>query len=306
MSNQKSLRDYLLLFGIGIIWGGQFLFNAQAMNTFPPITIAAARVLIGALTLSIVTCFISEPSPAHARRTSLSGGVLLAAIALFEAVLPLFLIVWGQQRVDSSVAAVIVGSVPIITLALSIFMSKHNNFTIYSGLSVILGFIGIVVLVNPGASHGGSGNFLYEMGIFIGMVSFAISLNLMEKIPQHSPIRSTRNMLWIATAPLLLASLILDKPWSLNWNLAGVASLVVLGAIGSGIAYLMYTALIQRRGSVFTSLSNFIVPLVGVVLGVAIRGEQFGIKEGSALALVIAALLVSELKSFFKTRVGVV
>lgn len=293
-----SLNDYLLLLGIGIIWGGQFLFNAQAVQTFPPITIAAVRVLIGALTLSILNCFTERSS--SSAKCSLSVAVLFVLIALFEAVLPQFLIVWGQQRVDSSVAAVMGGSIPIITLILSVFMSKYKTFTLYTGLSVILGFIGIVVLVNPYASHGSAGNLVYKIAIFLGAVSFAISLNLLEKIPQSNPIRSTRNILWIASVPLVIAAWIFDTPWLLIWNLQGIVSLLVLGTVGSGIAYLMYASLTQRRGSVFTSLANFIVPLVGVILGVAIRGEQFGLKEGTALALIVAALTANEMKFFLK------
>ncbi|WP_219637321.1 DMT family transporter [Pseudomonas chlororaphis] len=304
METQKTLRDYLMLLAIGVVWGGQFLFNAQAVQAFPPITVAAARVLIGAITLSIVTGFISEPSTPHAKR-SLSVGILFLCIALFEAVLPLFLIVWGQQHVDSSVTAVIIGSVPIITLILSVFMSKRKGFTVYSGLSVILGFIGIVVLVNPSAG-GIGGKFIYEMAIFLGAVSFAFSLNLLERIPHSSPIRSVRNILWISSVPLVIAALVLDKPWLLAWNLEGALSVLVLGMIGSGLAYLMYASLTQRCGSVFTSLSNFIVPLVGVILGVAIRGEEFGSKEGLALVLIIAALAVNEAKLLFRKNVEAV
>ncbi|MGZ0714364.1 DMT family transporter [Pseudomonas palleroniana] len=301
MDAQRSLRDYLTLLAIGIVWGGQFLFNAQALQAFPPVTVTAARVLLGAITLSILTGFISEPSTPRTKR-SLSVWSLFLCIALFEAVLPLFLIAWGQQHVDSSVTAVIIGSVPILTLILSVFMSKRKGFTAYSALSVIFGFIGIVVLVNPSAD-GAGGKLMYEMAIFLGALSFALSLNLLERIPHSSPIRSVRNILWTSSVPLVIAALILDKPWLLSWNLESALSVLVLGTIGSGLAYLMYASLTQRCGSVFTSLSNFIVPLVGVALGVAIRDEAFGSKEVIALGLVIAALAVNEAKSLFRTRV---
>ncbi len=301
MQKHTSLRSYLLLLGIGLIWGGQFLFNAQAVEDFPPVTIAAVRVLLGALTLSVMTCFVQEGASRRSKRP-LPVYALLGLVALFEAVLPLFLIAWGQQRVSSSVTAVMVGGVPVITLVFSVFMSRNNRFTVYSGLSVLAGFLGILVLVNPRGSGLGEHNLAYEAAIFLAAASFAISLNLLESIPHGEPIRSTRDMLWIASAPLTIAALVLDKPWSLHWSLDGVFPLILLGVLGSGVAYLMYASLIQRSGSVFTSLSNFIVPMVGVALGVAVRGESFGPRQGWALALIVAALALNEMRALIRAQ----
>jgi drug/metabolite transporter (DMT)-like permease len=302
MQTKNTTRDYvayLFLLGIGIIWGGQFLFNAQAIHYFPPVTIAASRVLIGALTVTFAACFISE-KPNRPHQYSWSIGLLFVVLALTEIVLPLFLIVWGQQHVESSVTAVIVGSVPIITLIFSVFLSKKSHFSFSSGLSVALGFIGIVVLVKPSAGGVSLGSLIYEIAIFAGAVSFAVSIILFEKIPQDRPIRSVRNILWIASIPLIITALVLDKPWTLKWGFNGGLSLMVLGVVASGIVYVMYAVLIQRSGPVFTSLSNFIVPLVGVLLGVVVRGEHFGTKEWFALALIVGALVVNELSLFSK------
>lgn len=274
------------------------MFNAQALKDFPPITVAAVRALLGALTLSVVTCFVPERATSTRERSSVL--TLLAVVALFEAVLPLLLIAWGQQHVASSTTAVMVGAVPIITLVVSIFMSKRNTFTVYSGLSVLAGFAGIVVLVNPSGEGAAQGGIGYEAAIFLGAVSFAVSLNLLERLPQGTPIRSTRDMLWLASAPLSIAALVLDKPWTLHWSFNGMLSLVALGTLGSGLAYVMYAALIQYSGSVFTSLSNFIVPLVGVALAVVVRGETFGQRQGYALALIISALLANETRTWIR------
>lgn len=300
MHSKRSTIDYLLLLGVGMIWGGQFLFNAKAIEYFPPITVAAVRVLIGALTLSILSIFIPEKVPEHSQRSAIAIGFLFAGVAVFEAVLPLFLIAWGQQHVDSSVTAVVIGSVPILTLILSVFLSRNSKFSAYSAISVVLGFIGIVILVNPTASGLSTDNIVYEIAIFAGAVSFALSLILFEKLPHGTPIRTARTILSIASIPLLIASLWLDKPWTLNWVLGGAGALVILGVVGSALAYLLYATLIQRTGPVFTSISNFIVPMVGVMLGVLVRGEQFGTKEWLALACIIAALAANEIKTFIK------
>jgi drug/metabolite transporter (DMT)-like permease len=305
MSQGRTSPDYLayvLLLSIGIVWGGQFLFNAQAVGHFPPITIAAARALIGALTLSLIACFRKETPVAG---TGLGSGAknlwLLLGIAVFEAVLPLFLIVWGQQHVASSIAAVIVGSTPIVTLIVALLLkSQKSHFSLGAASSVVLGFIGLVILMNPSAEAAGWNVLAYEIAILGGVVGFALGMTLFEKLPQGTPIRTIRNMLFLASVPLIIASLWFDKPWTLDWNPAGLASVLLLGVVCSGVAYLLYGLLIQRSGPVFTSISNFIVPLVGVLLGVFVRHEQFGQRGLIALAFIVAALIVHELKIFAK------
>lgn len=301
MQSQTSWRSYSLLLGLGLIWGGQFLFNAQAVKDFPPTTVTAIRVLLGALTLSVASCFVPEGSGRRSKR-SWSVAIVLALIALFEAVLPLFLITWGQQHVASSITAVVVGGVPIITLLLSVFMGGRHNFTMYSGLSVLVGFLGIVVLVAPGGSSMSHQSMAYPLAIFLGATCFAIGLNLWERVPHDQLIRSTRDMLWMASAPLTAAALVLDKPWSLHLSLEGMLSLILLGTLCSGAAYLMYVSLVHRKGPVFASLSNFIVPMVGVVLGVVVRDESFGMRQSWALALIVAALAINELRGWVKIK----
>jgi drug/metabolite transporter (DMT)-like permease len=107
-------------------------------------------------------------------------------------------------------------------------------------------------------------------------------------------------LLWIGSLPLIIAALISDKPWTQNWNLAGILWLLIMGATSSGLAYVIYAVLIHRSGPVFTSISNFISPLVGVLLGVGLRGEYFGLKEVLALILILGALAIYELDIFSK------
>ncbi|WP_426162357.1 DMT family transporter [Pseudoduganella sp. R-34] len=303
-TQQRTLLDYLLLLGIGTIWGGQFLFNAFAVESIPPATTAALRVLIGAATLTMLAGFTRRPTrplPAAGRKAPLSPALLYALIALFEAVLPFFLIVWGQQHVDSGITAVMMGSVPILTMLLSLCISKHRRPGWPAMLSVLLGFAGIIILVSPATNHG-SGHLVYEGAIFLGCASFALSLNLLEHLPHDNPIRSVRTILWYAALPLAIASLLIDHPWQLTWTPGALGAVAVLGTVESGLAYLMYAALVQRRGPVFTSLSNFIVPVVGVLLGVALRGEHFGLRQASALALTIAALAVNGMPSWLRKK----
>jgi len=218
--------------------------------------------------------------------------------------LPLFLVVWGQQRVSSSVAAVLTGTVPFFTILLSALFIKGKGFDVNSTLSVLLGFLGVVELVAPGMQGNWLDNVAGDLAILTAAASFAGSLILLHKIPHGAPIRSMRNILLLASAPLLVLSLTLDAPWSLHWTLSDIASLLILGIFCSGLVYMLYTILIHRAGSVFTSLTNYLVPLVGVLLGVVFLAEPFTVYNGLALVLIAMALGIGELRTLSKSVMG--
>jgi drug/metabolite transporter (DMT)-like permease len=91
---------------------------------------------------------------------------------------------------------------------------------------------------------------------------------------------------------LILLSLLIDHPWTLNTTTDALAALVVLGIFCAGIVYWMFAYLIQQTGSVFTSLANYLTPLVGVLLGAALAGETLGWNAWLALLLIVSALFI--------------
>lgn len=286
-----NVGDYLLLLGIGLIWGAQFYFNEQALKTIPAMTIAAARILIGGVTLAILSWLIPEKKhPA----TSQTIWPLYFLIAIFEAVLPMFLIVWGQQRVDSSKAAVLTSTVPIFVMIWSVLFVKGKSLTVNSTLSILVGFLGIIILLVPNMQGNWFDDVVAELAILAAAASFAASLMLLNKIPSGTPIRSVRNILLFAAPPLISLSLFLDHPWTVSWGRTELILLLILGACCSGIVYVLYTVLIHRAGAIFASLTNYVVPLVGVLLGVVLVGEQFTLYNGLALILIISGLALSQ------------
>ncbi len=307
---QFNTSNYLLLLGIGLIWGAQFYFNELALKTIPAMTIAAARIVIGGMTLAILSWLIPEKK--HPT-TSQTIWPLYLLIAILEAVLPIFLLVWGQQRVDSSKAAVLTSTVPIFTMIWSILFIKGKSFASSSVLSILVGFLGIIILLVPNMQGNWFDHVIAELAILTAAASFAASLILLNKIPSGAPIRSVRNILLCAAPPLISLSVFLDDPWTITWGPTEWVLLLILGACCSGIVYVLYAILIHRAGSIFASLTNYIVPLVGVLLGVLLMGEQFTLYSGLALILIIAGLALSEgyslttliksgLNYLFKTR----
>lgn len=294
MSKNTSSVNYLLLSLIAIIWGSQYALNNIALRSFTPIDIACLRAVIGAITLAICTMLFKTKKPAPAT-TAAPKKVwhLYLLIALFESVIPLFLTAWGLTMVTSGTAAILMGLAPIFTLLVASLIFGQERLRVSMILSVILGFSGIVVLSLPQTS-GGSSSVIGEIALIMSAFSFSLSMVLMKYLPPHSPVGQMRNILFIAAIPLVIVALI-DNHWQAP-ELSAVIAMIVLGTFCTGIVYVMFMVLIQRTTSTFASLTNYLIPLVGVVIGTLFMGEKILLNEIIALVMIIGALLVTRIK----------
>jgi drug/metabolite transporter (DMT)-like permease len=292
--------NYLLLLGVGLIWGSQFMLNAFAIAAFTPGEIAAGRATIGFLTLTILVLITSSHGdPPHEKQQytpSLWG--LYFLIGILEATLPFYLIAWGQQRLDSALAAILMGTIAIFAIVLAALFVKGERLRLGNALGVACGLLGVVVLIGPGALRGILGSVLGGLAVLGGALSFAISLILIKRLPAGIPVMvKARNILLCASLQIVPLTLVMDQDASLHPTWPAMLAIVALGTLCAGVVYVLFVALIDRAGPTFASFSNFLVPVVGVVLGVLFLGEQLKASDLIALALIILGLAATHLPS---------
>lgn len=126
-------------------------------------------------------------------------------------------------------------------------------------------------------------------------LSFSISLILINKLPDISPIATSRNILIGASTYLVPASLLIDQPWNIQTSILSLFSLLILGTMCGGIVYVMYVTLIVRAGATFTSLNNYLVPVIGTMIGIGFLGGKLTWSTIVALVLIIIAMISNEL-----------
>lgn len=296
--NSPPIINYLLLAGLALIWGGQFIFTEIAVTTIPPLTIAASRILIGAITLSLLSfCFPSKKNLLTDKNCFKSLYKTYFIISLFEAVLPFFLVAYGQQHVDSGIAAILMGTIPLFTLFFVATFIPGTKWRLPAVGSVIVGFIGIIILVGPNISKGWNATIGGQLAILGAAISFSLSLILLKKLPSSIPaLISVRNIMLTASIPMVILSVILDRPWTLTFTLATGGSIFVLGIFCAGIVYLMYMVLILRAGPNFAALSNYLVPPVGVAIGIIFMNEILQWHQLIALLIILMALIINQFK----------
>lgn len=288
---KPSLANTVLLVGIGIIWGSQFVLNELAIDSFGALTVAAGRLAIGAVTLAAVLRLV--PREGRPRPGGRQPWGLYAAIAVCEGIVPCFLIPWGQERVDSSLAAILMATIPIFTLLLATLAVRDEHWRAASVLCVVIGFAGVLVLMGPEVRRQAD-SLVGGLAILGGAFTRAVTLILIRRLPPIPPALAMRNVLLLAAVPMVVLSVAFDRPWEHEVSAASVLALAALGALCGGVVYLMLAVLIARAGSTFTSLANYIVVLVGVLIGIAFMGDPFQAHDLVALALILAALGLSQ------------
>ncbi|WHY88630.1 DMT family transporter [Neobacillus novalis] len=289
------MKKYSLLLVISCIWGSQFFFIELVTNDLGSITLSALKALIGAIYLTVISLFLPKEN------NNTDNFKKYFWIALFEVVLPFILIAQGQKYVSSSIASMLIAMVPIFTLVfLALFFKKKvRKLEI---VSIILGFIGIVILSWPTQGKMNvSGNIFGNVLLILAAMSFAVSLILMEKLEGGSPVLHMRNVLWIASIVLLPLAFLFEQPLQMNINNTQILYIIILGMFHAGIVYMLYNLLIQVEGVLFASFSNYIVPVIGVILGYFILNEPLLLKHKVGILIILLAVLFSN-KDIFRKR----
>ena len=267
-----SRRDLGLLVALSAIWGSSFLFIKVGVEELEPAVVVCGRLVVGALVLV----------PVVIARGGVSGlRAMLVPIAVLGALnnaLPYWLLSFAETRIDSGLAAVIQAAAPIFTVLLAIRIDPSQRVTGLRLVGVGLGFVGVALLV--GVQEGG------ELLGAVAVVGTAVSvLYAGRAIRSFSPLDVSIGQLSVGALLTLPAALL---QWPAETPSAKVVGAVlVLGVLGTGVAYLLYFALIVRAGASRAILVTYLVPAFALVYGSLILDEPVTASALAGLALIL-------------------
>lgn len=291
MQNTKPL-DWLGLVALVIMFGSAFMFTKLAVLEFPPIIVAAGRIIIAAIVL-ILIALIRRESFGFLRNTWL----LIIALAIFGDCLPFYLISWGQQSVDSSVAGILMAVMPLTTIVLAHFFVPGESLNTYRVVGFLLGFLGILVLLGPAALaklESGANVVISMLAILAGAVSYAINTILAKRLPNESLLAISTAVLVVASLIMLPALLTFEGQWMVEMSSVGFMSLVLLGVFPTAVATFIYFAVIARVGPSFLSQINYLIPVWAVLMGIAFLNETIGLNAFIALAIILLGIAIAQ------------
>jgi drug/metabolite transporter (DMT)-like permease len=285
-----SRRDYLLLLSLGAVWGGSFFLIKLAVATVPPVTVAAGRILVGALLMGAVLALRRVPLP--------GSGIVWAKLALMGTlgtVLPFALINWGETHIDSGLAAILMSAVPLLTIVLGHFVRSDEPITGGKTIALVLGGAGVMVLIGPDALRGLGKDLLGQLAVLGACACYAVNGLTARGLAGYSAEVVTFGMLATAAAAAVPLSMVIDRPWELEASSVSLLAVLGLGVLPTALGYIIAFRIIASAGAGFASFNNYLVPVFGVLWGMVLLGEEPQPRALLALLLIFAGLAAPRL-----------
>ncbi|MGH6925245.1 MAG: DMT family transporter [Propylenella sp.] len=280
--------DYALLIALAAIWGGSFMLIKLAIVSVPPVTMTAARVAIGGLFFVAVLLLTGRRLPSDPR---VWGWAALAGI--FGFALPFSLIAWGEERIDSGLAAILMAGMPLMTLLLARFVSGKEPLTAAKLVGVGFGVAGLVILIGPQKLAALGDDAVRQIAVVAASFCYAVNAIVTKRIARQDPYAVSAAIMITSAALLLPASIAHDAPWTLAPTGTAWFALLMLGVFPTALASLAMLALLRRQGAGFFAQINFLVPLFGVFWGFAVLSERPPASALTALAVILAGIAIS-------------
>ncbi len=290
-------KSFLLWAVLAALWGSSFLAIGVAVESYSPALLVLGRMAIGAFILAIVL-YVGGGSFSLGAR----GWAIAVVVGLSGNVLPFLLISYAEQQVDTGLAALIMGIAPIITLALAPLMHHEEHLSVTKVFGGIAGFLGVAILVAPGVSQGAVGALLPQAALVGAAFCYASTALFSRKYPHNDPLQmaaaSVLTGLIFMGGFVVLSGEAVDMP-----NLLDPASLAViyLGVGPTALAALIYFYLIPRIGAARLQQVNYVVPVLGTLLGIALLGEEPVWTTWLALPLIMCGVYLVTRKDRRKT-----
>ncbi len=289
---RHNTKDWLLLLTLVVMWGSAFLLNQIALGSFPPTTLAAFRLIIGAIVLIIAMWWYDI-----SWRSNLKLLGYFLAMAVIGNALPYFLIAWGQQYVSSGLAGILMAVMPLATLFLAHFFIPNEPLNNHRVVGFLFGFTGIIILMGPQTlleiSNVGT-TLLAQLAILGGALCYALGTIIARLRPESDDLLTATMVLILAGLITLPTSLLIESPWIKPTSIAAISAIALLGLIATGLATVVYFKLLRSAGATFLAQMNYLIPVWALAAGVVFLNEQVTPKTALALSVILFGIGISQ------------
>ena len=283
-----SKKEWAAFIVLSLAWGSSFLFIKIALEEVGPFTLMGARVAIGASALVLTA--LAMRSKIKLTRNQVK---FLLVIALFHTAMPYALIAWAEIQIDSGVASILSGTVPLFTAIIAYFWLKEEKLPRQKIIGLLIGFVGVIVVIARDGLASFQFNIASQVAILVAASSYAYTAIYIRKKSLGIPlVIQAAGTLIFASLMLWAGALIFESPivaptQSLTW-----IALLWLGIVGTFVAYLLYFYLLNSAGPTKAVMVTYIFPVIGVALGVLVLGESLNIQMVFGTVLVISSVVI--------------
>ncbi len=282
VDGEFTSTDWSLFVAVGAIWGASFLFIDIGLDALPPGVITLMRVGLGAMALAVLPRPRVSIEPADRRRVVLLSIVWVAV--------PFTLFPIAEQHISSALAGLLNGGTPIFAAIFAVVLFRQRTRGAQL-LGIAIGFGGVVLVSLPSIGDGSSEALGVAM-VVAATVCYGLAVTIAAPLQQRY---GSVNLM----AKVLVLATIWTAPYGLwqvsdaRWEAGPVVAVVVLGVVGTGIAFALMGNLVGRVGSTRASFITYLIPAVALVLGVAFRGDEVVALELIGIMVIIAGALLA-------------
>lgn len=275
---------------LALVWGASFLFIKVGLQGLSALQVAAARLDFGALTLASLILLLRVPLP---RQAKVWGHIGVVSLTL--CVVPFVLYPWAEQTIDSGLASIYNAATPLMTTLVTLMALRAERPGRMQLLGLALGFVGVCVVLAPWQLLGHGGPVLAQFACLGATLSYGIGFVYMRKYvtPLGLPALAVAGIQVGVGAVLMTVVVALVDRHRMDATPAVVLSMMALGVLGTGLAYVWNTRIINGWGATAASSVTYLTPVIGVLLGALLLGERIGWHEPLGGAIVIAGIVLS-------------
>ena len=285
---RASPTDIILWLGLAAAWSSSYAVIKVGVQTVDPLILVTGRMIIATVVLLGTFSALGHRLSRHP-----SDWVSYAVTGMLGSVIPFLLIAYGEQTVDSALAAILMGFTPVATATLAASLLPDERLTAQIVVGLVGALCGVVLLVGPhtltylGEQVGG------QAAVLAATICYAASTVYIRRYVKRPPLELAAGSSLVGATGLIAAASILGANTdSIEFTTTSLGAIIYLGLISTAAANLIYFYLVPRLGATRMSQVNFAVPVGGALLGLIVLGEALELRQTIALAIIVGSVWI--------------
>jgi len=278
---------------LSAIWGGAFTLNKIALENYTPEIIVAGRLIIGSIILIFLLLIIYKKLEFKFKQLN-----YFFIMSIFGIVAPFLLIIHGQKNIDSSLAGILMSTMPISTLILSHFFLHNEKMTRNKLIGFVLAFLGIIILIVPNTSNIDNNFYnnelISELMVISGAILYSFAAVYGKKYKNTNALSASTGTIFLSAVFMLLYLIFLENDSYAQVDVFLSIPVLLLGIFCTAIATILYFQILQSSGATFLSIMNYLIPIWSIIFGLLILKEQLFWNYIFGLLIVIIGIQISE------------
>lgn len=285
----SSTKRLLLIIALTALWSPSFLFIKLAVHDLPPITMAAWRVTLAAVLLSLLLIFKKQPLP-----TKIGFWAHMSVMAFFSSVFPFCLFSYAEQSIESALAAILNGTTPMFTALMAHYFIPSDRLNLQRVLGISLSIVGLLLLFAPNIQTGLEGSSSGMIAATIAAFCYSVGHIYGKKfVMGQKPFVAPTAQLILSSLFLFPAALWINPPSTLPMpSLSAVFGVIGLAVFGTFLAFIIFYKLLEECGPTAVAMVACFFPVGGMALGFLFLGEAFTLGSLFASALIFLGIML--------------